>query len=85
MHWYEPRAKKKIQSLSLRKIFLSLSLMHKKTMENVRKYRDIKTATAEARKNYLFSEPNCHEIIFLSDDSLTIEMRKTWLLINNIV
>ena len=63
MHWYEPRAKKKIQSLSLRKIFLSLSLMHKKTMENVRKYRDIKTATAKARKNYLFSEPNCHEII----------------------
>ena len=51
--------------------------MHKKTMENVRKYRDIKTATAEARKNYLFSEPKCHKIIFLSDDSLTIEMRKT--------
>ena len=29
-----------------------------KTMENVRKDRDIKLVTAEARRNYLLSEPN---------------------------
>ena len=31
-----------------------------KTMENVRKHRDIKLVTTERRKNYLASEPNYH-------------------------
>ena len=31
-----------------------------KTMENVRKYRDIKAVTAEGRGNCLVSEPNYH-------------------------
>ena len=30
------------------------------TMENVRKYRNIKLVTAERRRNYLVSEPNYH-------------------------
>ena len=30
------------------------------TMENVRKYRNIKLVTVERRKNYLVSEPNYH-------------------------
>ena len=30
----------------------------KKTMENVRKYRDTKLVTTEGRRNYLVSEPN---------------------------
>ena len=29
-----------------------------KTMENVRKHRDIKRVTTETRRNYLASEPN---------------------------
>ena len=31
-----------------------------KTMENVRKYRDLKLATTEKRRNCLVSEPNYH-------------------------
>ena len=29
-----------------------------KTMENMRRYRDIKLVTTESRRNYLVSEPN---------------------------
>ena len=31
-----------------------------KTMENVRKHRDIKLVTADEKSNKLFSEPNYH-------------------------
>ena len=31
-----------------------------KTMENVRKHRDIKLISTERRRNYLVSEPNYH-------------------------
>ena len=31
-----------------------------KTMENVRKHRDIKPVTLNRRRNYLVSKPNCH-------------------------
>ena len=33
----------------------------RKTMENVRKHRDIKLVTTERRRSYLVSEPNCTE------------------------
>ena len=45
-----------------------------KTMENVRKHRDIKFATTEARGNYLVSEPKYHITIFFSKHLITIEM-----------
>ena len=35
-----------------------------KTMENVRKHRDIKLVTTERRRNYLVSEPNYHTTKF---------------------
>ena len=35
-----------------------------KTIKNVRKHRDIKLVTTEARRNYLVSEPNYHTTIF---------------------
>ena len=35
-----------------------------KTMENVRKHKDGKLITTQARKNYLVSEPNYHTIQF---------------------
>ena len=46
-----------------------------KTMENVRKYRDIKLATTEKRRNHLVSEPNYHSTKFFTENLLTIEMK----------
>ena len=37
-----------------------------KTMENVRKHRDIKLATTGKRRNYLVSEPNYHSTKFFT-------------------
>ena len=37
-----------------------------KTMENVRKHRDIKLVTTERRKNYLVLDPDYHTTIFLN-------------------
>ena len=39
----------------------------RKTMENVRKHRDIKLATTERRTNYLVSEPNCYTKKYFSN------------------
>ena len=33
-----------------------------KTMENLRKHRDIKLVTTDTKRNKLVSEPNCHTI-----------------------
>ena len=52
-----------------------------KTMENIRKYRDIKLVTKETRKNYLVSEPNYHTKFF-TENLLATEMKKTEILMN---
>ena len=39
-----------------------------KTMENVRKHRDIKLVTKEKRRNYLASEPNYHTTKFFTEN-----------------
>ena len=48
----------------------------RKTMENVRKYRDIKLFTTEKRRNYLLSEPNYHTAYFFTENLLAIETKK---------
>ena len=48
-----------------------------KTMENVRKHRDIKLVTTVKRKNQLVSEPNYHRTKWFSEKLLAIEMKKT--------
>ena len=53
-----------------------------KTMENVRKYRNIKLVTTERRRNYLVSEPNYHTTKFFTENLLAIEMIKTQILMN---
>ena len=53
-----------------------------KTMENVRKHRDIKLVTTDKRRNQLVSEPNYHAIKCFSENLTAIEMKKTKVKIN---
>ena len=55
-----------------------------KTMENVRKNRDIELVTTEARRNYLVSEPNYHTTELFSENLLAIEMKRTRILLFNL-
>ena len=55
-----------------------------KTMENVRKHRDIKLVT-DKRRNQLVSEPNYHTTKWFSINLLTIEMKKTKVKMNKLV
>ena len=54
-----------------------------KTMENVRKHRDIKLVTTDKRRNQLVSEPNYHAIKCFSENLVAIEMKKTKVSIRN--
>ena len=47
-----------------------------KTMENVRKRRDIKLVATERKRNYLVSEPNYHTTKLFTEHLLTIELKK---------
>ena len=47
-----------------------------KTMENLRKQRDIKLLTTEKKRDYLVSEPNHHTTKFFTENILAIEMKK---------
>ena len=48
-----------------------------KTIENIRKHRDIKLVTTDKKRNKLVSEPNYHTINYISGDLSIIEMNKT--------
>ena len=48
-----------------------------KTMENVRKHRDIKLVTTDEKRNKLVSEPNYHTTKGFSENLLAIKMKKT--------
>ena len=48
-----------------------------KTMENVRKNRDIKLVTTHKKTNQLVSEPNYHTSKCFSENLMAIEMKKT--------
>ena len=66
--------RKKKKKMILKEIFLSnferdffFNAVFGKTMDNVRKYRDIKVVATERRKNYLKSESNYHTKSFSQD------------------
>ena len=48
-----------------------------KTMENIRKHRNIKLITTDKKTNKLVSEPNHHTMNYISKDLSIIEMNKT--------
>ena len=48
-----------------------------KTMENIRKHREIKLVTTDKKRSKLVSEPNYHTINLISEDLSIIEMKKT--------
>ena len=64
--------------------FLKLitNFVFEKTMENVRKHRDIKLVITDKRRNELVSEPNYHTIKGFSEKLLATEMKKTKIKIN---
>ena len=47
-----------------------------KTMENVRKHRDIKLVKTDHKRNKLVSEPNYHTVKLISENLSIIEMKK---------
>ena len=47
-----------------------------KTMENIRKHRNIKLVTTDKKRIKLVSEPNYHTINLISEDFSIIEMKK---------
>ena len=46
-----------------------------KTMEKMRKHRDIKLVTTDKRRNQLASEPNYHTTKYLSENLMALEMK----------
>ena len=53
-----------------------------KTMENIRKHRDIKLVTTNNKREKLASEPNCHTCKYFSEHLMAIEMKKTKVYMN---
>ena len=53
-----------------------------KTMENIRKHRNIKLVTTVRKRNKLVSEPNYHTMNYISKDLSIIEMKKTKIKMN---
>ena len=47
-----------------------------KTMQNLRKHRDIKLVTTDKRRNQLASEPNYYMTKYFPENLIAIEMKK---------
>ena len=54
-------------------------------MKNARKYVNIKLVATERRRNYLLLKPNYHTTKLFTENVLTVEMRKTQILMKKIV
>ena len=48
-----------------------------KTIENLRKHRDVKLLATDNRRSQLVSEPNYHAIVGFSENLVAIEMKET--------
>ena len=68
----------KIAKNDLAKDFFKLmnNAVFGKTMENVRKHRDVKLVTTDKKRSKLVSEPNYHAINLISENLSIIKMRR---------
>ena len=66
-------------------ILLTKNVVFGKTIENVRKHRDIKLVTTDKRRNQLVSEPNYHTPKYFSENLMAIEMKKTKVKMNKAI
>ena len=55
-----------------------------KTMENVRKHRDIRLVNTDSKRSKLASEPNYHSTKYISEDLLIMETKKREIYMKNI-
>ena len=69
---------KKKASNDFEKVFFKLmnNVVFGKTMENVRKHRDIKLVKTDCKRNRLVSEPNYHTMKLITENLSIIEMKK---------
>ena len=69
---------RKVASNDFEKDFYKLmnNAVFGKTMENVRKHKDIKLVTTNKKRSKLVSEPNYHTMNYISKDLSIIEMKK---------
>ena len=70
---------RKIAKNDFKKDFFKLmnNSVYGKTMENVRKHRDIKLVTTDKKRSKLVSEPNYHTMNYISENLSIIEMKRT--------
>ena len=70
---------RKIAKNDFEKYFFKLmnNAVFGKTMENVRKHRDIKLVTTDKKRSELVSEPNYHTMNYISENLSIIEMKRT--------
>ena len=55
---------------------LMSNAVFEKTIENIRKHRNIKVVTSDKRRSIFVSEPNYHTSKYISEDLIIIEMKK---------
>ena len=82
IHSYKSRAHKKEKNDLKKKFKLMNNAVFGKTIESMRKHRDIVLLTTQRRRNYLVSGPNYHTKIFFSESLLAIKMKRTQIFIN---
>ena len=70
---------RKVVENEFKKYFFKLvnNAVFGKTMENIRKHRDIKLVTTDKKRNKLVLEPNYHTINYILEDLSIIEMNNT--------
>ena len=73
---------KKNTKTDFEKAFFRNSVIFRKTIKNVRNYRNIKLITTRERKKYFVSESNYHTTKNFSENLLAIEMKGTQIFIH---